>query len=40
MQDSNNTTLLAVLINWCMWKIFYDSVNNEVMYYKKKLQKF
>ena len=31
-----------MLVNWCMWKIFYDIVNNKVMYYicyKKKKQK-
>ena len=33
VQDSNNTTMLAVLVN-CMVYVedFYDSVNNEAMY--------
>ena len=22
VQDPNNTTVLAMLVNWCMWKIF------------------
>ena len=33
VKDSNNTTVLAVLVNCMVYvKDFYDSVNNEVMY--------